>query len=95
MNKPFHLVQSLRFIGELMELTVDGRTYAFDVQAISNRLAKASAQERNTYEVSPSGYGIHWPLIDEDLAIDGLLQSAGAAPAHSALHEPPAEYHTD
>ena len=21
----------------------------------------------------PSGYGIHWPLIDEDLSIDGLL----------------------
>ena len=42
-----------------------------------------------------SAYGIHWPLIDEDLAIDGLLQSVGAAPAHPVLHEPPAEYRTD
>jgi hypothetical protein len=25
------------------------------------------------YEISPSGYGIRWPLIDEDLSIDGLL----------------------
>jgi hypothetical protein len=23
--------------------------------------------------VSPSGYGVHWPLLDEDIAIDGLL----------------------
>lgn len=33
----------------------------------------ASEIERNTYEISPSGYGIHWPLIDEDISIDGLL----------------------
>ncbi|MDP2982675.1 MAG: DUF2442 domain-containing protein [Candidatus Latescibacter sp.] len=25
------------------------------------------------YKIQPSGYGIHWPLIDEDIAIDGLL----------------------
>jgi hypothetical protein len=30
-------------------------------------------EERNNFEVSPSGYGIHWPLIDEDLSIDGLI----------------------
>jgi hypothetical protein len=30
-------------------------------------------QPRAAYEVSPSGYGIHWPLVDEDLSIDGLL----------------------
>jgi len=26
-----------------------------------------------SHEISPSGYGIYWPLIDEDLSIDGLL----------------------
>jgi hypothetical protein len=36
-------------------------------------LANASETERKKYEISPSGYGIHWPLIDEDLSIDGLL----------------------
>ncbi len=92
MSKPFHTVQSLRFLGEVMELAVDGSTYAFDVAAISERLAKASQMERSTYQVSASGYGIHWPLIDEDLAIDGLLRLAGAAQPHPALHEPPAEY---
>jgi len=40
---------------------------------ISSRLLKASQTERLRFEVSPSGYGIHWPLIDEDLSIDGLL----------------------
>jgi hypothetical protein len=28
--------------------------------------------ERNTYEISPSGFGVHWPLIDEDLSFPNL-----------------------
>ncbi len=30
--------------------------------------------ERAMYRISPSGYGIHWPLIDEDLSINGILR---------------------
>jgi len=36
-------------------------------------LVKATEIERTTFEISPSGYGIYWPLLDEDLSIDGLL----------------------
>jgi hypothetical protein len=33
----------------------------------------------------PSGYGVHWPEIDEDLTIDGLIASARLAqPKESA-----------
>jgi hypothetical protein len=39
----------------------------------SERLACASPIERNRAELSPSGYGIHWPLIDEDLAVGPLV----------------------
>ena len=42
----------------------------------SERLAHASLAERNRAELSPSGYGIHWPLIDEDLAVGPLLRAA-------------------
>lgn len=41
----------------------------------SERLARASLIERSRAELSPSGYGIHWPLIDEDLAVGPLLFS--------------------
>lgn len=71
--EPDHKVQSLRFQGDVMELVVDGRRHVFDATVISPRIAAASAKERNTWEVNGSGYGIHWPLIDEDLSIDGLL----------------------
>ena len=39
----------------------------------SERLADASLAERTRAELSPSGYGIHWPLIDEDLAVGPLV----------------------
>jgi len=42
------------------------------------RLARASAKERAAWEPAAAGYGIHWPLIDEDLSVDGLLQGTRA-----------------
>lgn len=39
---------------------------------ISQKLMHATSSERNTYEISPSGFGVHWPLIDEDLSFPNL-----------------------
>ncbi len=36
-------------------------------------LAAATAEQRRGAELSPGGYGIHWPLVDEDLPIGGLV----------------------
>ena len=56
-----------------MTLTIDGREKTFQVGEISSALQNASEKEKNLLEISPSGYGIHWPLLDENLSIDGLL----------------------
>lgn len=72
MNK-FHNVEKLEFERDRLVLYVDGKEYLFKLSDISRKLANASDFEREKYEISPSGYGIHWPLIDEDLSIDGLL----------------------
>lgn len=37
-------------------------------------LAAATAEERRRAELSPGGYGIHWPVLDEDLSIGGLIK---------------------
>jgi hypothetical protein len=66
-------IEKVLFQNDAMILTVDGKEYSLALKDISQRLAKASPAERAAYEISPSGYGIHWPLIDEDLSIDGLL----------------------
>ncbi|MBI4768391.1 MAG: DUF2442 domain-containing protein [Deltaproteobacteria bacterium] len=71
--KAYHDIKNLHFNGEYMELTVDGDEKKFRIREISPSLEKASQMERNSFEISPSGYGIHWPLIDESISIDGLL----------------------
>jgi hypothetical protein len=72
MNK-CHDIEKVAFVRESLVLRVDGKEYTFPLRDISKRLADASRAEREKYEISPSGYGIHWPLIDEDLSIDGLM----------------------
>ena len=42
------------------------------------RLMAASAKDRAAWEPSAAGHGIHWPLIDEDLSIEGLLRGQPA-----------------
>lgn len=69
----YHEIEKVAFIEDKLILKVDGKEYSFRLSDISERLLKASSAEREKYEVSPSGYGIHWPLIDEDLSIDGLI----------------------
>lgn len=40
------------------------------------RLSAASAEDRAVWEPTAAGHGIHWPRIDEDLSVAGLLRSA-------------------
>ena len=57
------------------ELTVtltDGRTIAVPIIWFP-RLASASAAQRQDYELLGLGEGIHWPQIDEDISVRGLL----------------------
>ena len=48
----------------------DGRQLAFPVAA-NQRLRKATPQQRDRIDLSP--FGLHWPDIDEDLSLAGLL----------------------
>ncbi len=71
--KKYHEIESLTFERDVLQLSVDGKQYSFLLTDISQRLLHASQFEREKFELSPSGYGIHWSMIDEDLSIDGLL----------------------
>lgn len=71
----YHVVESLSFKDEKMQLKVDGKVYEFRLKDISDKLLNATKIEREAYKVIASGYGISWPLIDEDLSIDGLIKS--------------------
>ncbi len=50
----------------------DGRIVSIPI-AWFPKLVHATEQQRNHFEISPSGYGIHWPDIDEDISIKAFL----------------------
>src|SRR5689334_21052833 len=79
MNK-FHRVQSVRAEAAYLYLTVDRQRYRIQWAKCSPKLAKATGPQRRHFEISPSGYGLHWPEIDEDLAITPLIQKAEVLP---------------
>jgi hypothetical protein len=71
-----HNVESVEFQGPLLVLRVDGHVHRFPTVDISSPLTHASEAERRFYRVSPAGYGVHWPELDEDLCVDGLIRAA-------------------
>jgi hypothetical protein len=50
----------------------DGRTIAVPIGWYP-RLAHGTPAERANFQISGAGYGIHWPDLDEDIGIDGLI----------------------
>ena len=62
---------------ELSVRLMDGRTITVPL-AWYPRLLEASSAERNNWRPCASGYGIHWPDLDEDLSTEGLLRGAPA-----------------
>ena len=76
------VLDDARLVVDLM----DGRTIAVPL-AWYPRLANATPEQRNHWQLAGGGYGIHWPDIDEDLSTEGLLRGA-RAPKRACGHDP-------
>jgi hypothetical protein len=77
--KPGERVKNVSFTEDTLSVDlVDGRTIVVPLVWYP-RLLDASSQQRQNWQVSAAGYGIHWPEIDEDLSTAGLLRGAPAA----------------
>lgn len=50
----------------------DGRTIAVPIGWYP-RLAYGTPAERANFRISGAGYGIHWPDLDEDISVEGLV----------------------
>lgn len=50
----------------------DGRTIAVPIGWYP-RLAYGTPAERDNFQISGAGYGIHWPDLNEDIGVEGLL----------------------
>ena len=73
--KKYHNVKNVRFDKHFLLLTVDGRDFRIDLRQQSKKLASADERIKGNFEISPLGYGIHWPELDEDLSIDGMIKA--------------------
>lgn len=60
------------------DIDLYGKHITVLLDMISPKLKSADAVQRSFYKISPSGYGIHWPLIDEDLSVAAILKQFGA-----------------
>lgn len=71
-----HTIQDVSFDKDSMSLKIDGKVIKVALDKISSKLKSANDYQRQFFKVSPSGYGIHWPLLDEDLSIEALLKTS-------------------
>ena len=63
---------------EIIASLSDGRTISVPV-AWSWRLAEATPEQRDAFRLIGGGQGVHWPLLDEDISVWGMLHGV---PAH-------------
>ena len=63
---------------ELVVALLDGRVLSVPL-AWFPRLAHAQPEQRAVYELLGGGDGIHWPAIDEDISVAGLLAGRPSA----------------
>jgi len=62
----------------------DGRTVTAPL-AWYPRLLHATARERRRWRLIGNGEGIHWPAVDEDLSVEGLLAGRPSAESQASF----------
>jgi len=57
----------------------DGRIISVPI-TWSWRLSEATPEQRNNFEIIGNGEGAHWPEIDEDISVRGMMFGVPARP---------------
>ena len=59
--------------GSFLFIQIDAKTTLKRHKSISKRLAKTTAAQLARFEILGDGEGVHWPLLDEDISADFLI----------------------
>ena len=62
---------------EIVVRLADGRVISVPL-AWSWRLSDATPQQRTHFRLIGAGQGIHWPDVDEDISVEGMLHGVPA-----------------
>ncbi|KAM9861631.1 hypothetical protein ACI1US_02533 [Leucobacter sp. BZR 635] len=88
-SAPSHMATQVRITkSEVCVDLRDGRTISLPFAEVES-LAGASQQERENWRIVGGGEGVHWPDLDEDLSVAGMLMSGriGATSTGTGLGE--------
>lgn len=67
---------SVSFDGEMMRVSLtDGRLISVPIIWFP-LLRQATPEQRSKYEIGGGGTSLHWPELDEDLSVAGLMAGA-------------------
>ena len=70
------LAKTVEFADEMMQVHLtDGRILAVPILWFP-RLHEATPEQRNHYELGSGGASLHWPELDEDLTVAGMMAGA-------------------
>ncbi|MBI3455081.1 MAG: DUF2442 domain-containing protein [Candidatus Rokubacteria bacterium] len=69
---------------EIIAHLEDGRVISVPL-AWSWRLSEATPKQRTHFRLIGSGQGVHWPDVDEDISVEGMLHGI---PAHRPRSTP-------
>ncbi len=77
-SKAAERIVGVRVTDELLVVDLaDGRIVSVPL-AWYPRLLNATPEQRNHWQIAGAGFGIHWPEVDEDLSVQGLLAGSPA-----------------
>lgn len=75
----------ISFEGETLHVLLDGGQQIVAPTALFPRLRFATRAERRVYRLIGGGAGIHWPALDEDISVKGLLAKKGSAESPKSI----------
>ena len=67
------IAKSIAVTDAELVIRLAGREVRIPWERCSPVLVAATTERHRRAELSPGGYGIHWPLLDEDISIGGLV----------------------
>lgn len=66
-------VTEVKIIDRKLNIFIEGQCFSYNLSSLSDVFKTASNESISNFKLSPSGYGIHWPDLNEDISIHALL----------------------
>lgn len=70
-------VSEVALQGYSLSFKVNGIPVTCNLAKVSKTLAQATPEQVAEMIVDPVGVGFHWPALDEDLSVNGILTDLG------------------